>query len=149
MSHSGGGSTTSLVFASGVLALATLNLIFRFLLRPSEKVRVFYLNTLHLLIAIYLLLNDIFLGIVACILLACYPELRVSFRRSIRGATDERQLVADSILLYIAGTKWLLDAMGLSKLYMRPSLLLAVTLLLVVSLTWWTIIDSKKLVNQR
>lgn len=59
--------------------------------------------------------------------------------------TQPRILVGDAVLMYVAGTKMALDSMGLSRLYMRPSVLFGATLLLVASLIGWAILDTKRL----
>lgn len=57
--------------------------------------------------------------------------------------TQPRILVGDAVLMYVAGTKMALDSMGLSRLYMRPSVLFGATLLLVASLIGWAILDKR------
>jgi|tagenome__1003787_1003787.scaffolds.fasta_scaffold19946098_2 hypothetical protein len=66
------------------------------------------------------------------------------FRMPPRG-TDANVLIFNAILLYGLGTVWILDSMGLSKVYMNPLVLLAAVLLGVVSLVWWAIADSRKI----
>jgi hypothetical protein len=77
---------------------------------------------------------------IVLLIVLLYPDIR----KSLLSVTEPRQLVVDAVLMYVTGTKMTLDSMGLSKLYMRPSLLFGATALLVVSLVWWTIVDSKK-----
>jgi len=47
---------------------------------------------------------------------------------------DPNLLIVNAVLLYGLGAVWLLDSMGRSSLYMRPSVLLVAVLLVTVSL---------------
>jgi hypothetical protein len=129
----------ALIIPCLLFLLATLNLVFRFVIPLNERARETYINTIHLAVVGYWLLTDWQMWIVLLIVLL-YPDIR----KSLLSVTEPRQLVVDAVLMYVTGTKMTLDSMGLSKLYMRPSLLFGATALLVVSLVWWTIVDSKK-----
>lgn len=133
-------SSSALVIPSVLFLFATLNLVFRFVVPLSDKSRHRYINTIHLAVAVYWLVTDWSPWIMLLVVLL-YPDLR----KSLTSMTQPRILVGDAVLMYVAGTKMALDSMGLSRLYMRPSVLFGATLLLVASLIGWAILDTKRL----
>ena len=121
------------------LLLATLSLVFRFIVPLKEKALTAFATVCQLAFAAYFISNNAWFWAAFWLVLA-YREFRKLPR-----STGANLLVVNAILLYGLGTMWLLDSMGLSKIYMNPFVLLAVVLLVVVSLVWWTIVDSKRL----
>jgi len=122
-----------------MLLLATLSLVFRFIVPLKEKALTAFANVCQLAFAAYFISNNEWFWAAFWLVIA-YRD----FRKLPRSA-GANLLVVNAILLYGLGTMWLLDSMGLSKIYMNPFVLLAVVLLVVVSLVWWTIVDSKRL----
>jgi len=128
-----------LILPAAALFLATLSLVFRFIVPLADKTRAMYATISQLAFVAYFAFNDEWFWTAVWVVLI-YRD----FRRSPRNI-DANLLVLNSILLYGLGTMWLLDSMGLSKIYKNPFVLLAAVLLVVVSLVWWTIADSKKM----
>lgn len=120
--------------------LATLNLILSFVVSLNQSVRETYVNTIHLAVFLYWLFTDWEIWGIVLLVVLLYPDIR----RSLLSMTQPRQLVIDAVLMYVSGTKMALDSMGLSKLYLRPSVLFGTTLLLVASMVWFTVLDSRK-----
>ena len=128
----------SLIFSCATVLLATLSLVFRFILPLSDKARAVYATLSLLAFAIYFVFNHDWLWAAIWVVLI-YRDFRHSLP-----SRDPNLLIANAVLLYGLGAVWLLDSMGLSSLYMRPSVLLVAVLLVVVSLITWAFSDTKK-----
>jgi hypothetical protein len=120
------------------ILFATLALVFRFLIPLSDRARAKYVLVFDLAVGAYFLIHfDLFWAAIWTYWF--YQDLRKPPQ-----TTNPNQLVGIAVVLYGLATVWILDALGLSSLYMRPSVLLTAVLLVVVSLIAWAIIDSRK-----
>jgi hypothetical protein len=128
-----------LIVPAATLLLATLGLVFRFIIHVTVKTRTTYATISQFAFVAYFAFNNEWFWTAVWVALI-YRELRKSPRNS-----DPNLLVLNAILLYGLGTMWLLDLMGLSRIYKNPFVLLSATLVFVVGLVWWTIADSKKM----
>jgi len=119
------------------LLLATISLVFRFILPLSDKARAVYATLSLLAFTTYAVFNHDWLWAAIWVVLINRDFRFVPSR-------DPNLLIVNAVLLYGLGAVWLLDSMGRSSLYMRPSVLLVAVLLVTVSLITWALIDTKK-----